>query len=594
MRGSEPMPDSLNAALRAATRRIRALMLLRYGSRAVCWSALLCLILVGLGKLRVFATPDPWLVGGIVGAALLGAIIYTFVRKLTELDVAKMTERRTDLKERLSSAVEFHNQGYTASEPFYGEQLTDAARHASGLNLKAAYPVRMPLEFWGGLIGSLALFGMYFLPTLPVFWSKERRQEAEEVKLNGIAIVKVAQDAQKAADKQNLTETKKAAEEARKLGEAMQKSKMTKKESLVALQKLTKKMEETQKKMAESQQRSMQKAATDFKKSLDQMQKEVAEKQQEEAKRKAEEAKTNPQKPGDKNNANAQDKPQQQQQQKSEAMKKTEQALQQMAQALADMDQQQQQQAMEKIAQQMESGQMTKEEMKQLQKALQELSKALKDSGQKDAAQQMEQMAQQMEQGMGNMDPKTLQQMAQAARNMGQKMGKGSGNSKDKIDQQTMQQLADSLKNGRMTMALSKMPGQGGNMPGTGFNGKGHETSAMKDPDKTDPRMVAEGKNEHGKGVGKNGKAEEFAKYLAMKSKAPDHLPNGKIKGDRSKDGNELQINMTGDPEPFKSNSPYYQVYQTSKKQAENTLNKENIPATYKKQVKDYFDSIKP
>src|ERR1041384_5463201 len=105
LRVSEPMPEGLNAKLRAATRRIRALMLLRYGSRAVCWSALLCLILVGLSKLRVFDTPSPWLVGGVIGAALLSAILFTTLRRLTELDVAKLTERRADLKERLSSAV---------------------------------------------------------------------------------------------------------------------------------------------------------------------------------------------------------------------------------------------------------------------------------------------------------------------------------------------------------------------------------------------------------------------------------------------------------------------------------------------------------
>src|SRR5262245_40244058 len=122
LQGSGPMPDALNTKLRAAHQRIRSLLLLRYGSRAVCWSALFCLILVGLSKLRVFDTPAPWLVGGIVGAALLGAILYASLRKLTELDVAKLTERRTDLKERLSSAVEFHQQGVPLTEPFYGEQ----------------------------------------------------------------------------------------------------------------------------------------------------------------------------------------------------------------------------------------------------------------------------------------------------------------------------------------------------------------------------------------------------------------------------------------------------------------------------------------
>ena len=86
----------------------------------------------------------------------------------------------------------------------------------------------------------------------------------------------------------------------------------------------------------------------------------------------------------------------------------------------------------------------------------------------------------------------------------------------------------------------------------------------------------------------------EFASYLAKSSSAPKHLPNGKIAGTRSENGNEMQMSMTGDPQAAKSNSPYYQVVQTSKKQAESTLSKENIPASLKKQVKDYFDSIKP
>src|SRR5438876_164447 len=115
---SEPMPDALNTKLRAATQRIRALLLLRYGSRAVCWSA---------------------------------------------------------------------------------------------------------------LVGTLALFGMYFLPTLPIFWSKEKHQEVEDVKRAGTIVVKLAQDANKTANQQDLKETKHAAAEAKKLGEAMMKAKMSKK-----------------------------------------------------------------------------------------------------------------------------------------------------------------------------------------------------------------------------------------------------------------------------------------------------------------------------------------------------------------------------
>lgn len=64
--------------------------------------------------------------------------------------------------------------------------------------------------------------------------------------------------------------------------------------------------------------------------------------------------------------------------------------------------------------------------------------------------------------------------------------------------------------------------------------------------------------------------------------------------GTRTQQGDELQLNMTGDPDPTQSSSPYYKAYETSKKQAESTLDKEAVPAAYKKQVKDYFDSIHP
>src|SRR5579871_2398483 len=89
-----PMPDALQMTLRAASRRIRLLMLLRYESRALCWSAVAGLVVVGLSKLRLFETPSPWALAGLIGVALLVGLALTFARALTELDVAKLTERR--------------------------------------------------------------------------------------------------------------------------------------------------------------------------------------------------------------------------------------------------------------------------------------------------------------------------------------------------------------------------------------------------------------------------------------------------------------------------------------------------------------------
>ncbi len=134
----------------------------------------------------------------------------------------------------------------------------------------------------------------------------------------------------------------------------------------------------------------------------------------------------------------------------------------------------------------------------------------------------------------------------------------------------------------------------GGHGRGKGYYGLGNPSTAMKDPDKTSPILTAIGKTNQPAGMGKQGSAADFASYLAKSAGAPKHLSNGKIAGTRSEKGNELQMSMTGDPQAARSSSPYYQVVMSSKKQAESNLSKENIPASLKKQVKDYFDSIKP
>ena len=586
-RSSASLPEALTATLRAATRRIRFLLALRYVSRALCWSSLACLLAVALSKLHlVFEPPAPRLLFGVIGLSALGGFAAAYVRRLTPLAVAKSTDRRTDLKDRLSSAVEFQMSGIDPSAPFYGEQLADAARAVQGVDLKAAYPSRVPKELIVGVVLALTLFGSYFLPSLPLFWSKDKKSEVAEVKKKGIEIIKLAEDKQKTADQQKLPETKKAAAEAKKLGEAMEKGKMTKKESLISLQKLLKKMEETQKHSADKEASKMKQASADMKRTLDKMQKEMAQQQKEkEAQAKAPQKSADPRNIQKPNESAKADEPKQ-----SNAMKKAQEAMKQMADALANQDNQQMQAAMEKMADQMKSGQMSKEEMQQMQKALQQLAQNLKDTNQQAAGQKMQQLAQQMQQ-MSSMSAANMAKMAQMMQQIGQQMGKGAGGMA-MMDMKEMEKLAQGLQSGK-GMGKGK-PGFGGNQPGPGFGGQGHATSAMKDPGATKVRLVAMGKPQLNKGVGKSGSPQDLAKYLSEKSSVAKHLPNGKVVGSRTENGQEMQMNMTGDPDPAHSNTPYYQVYQSSKKQAESTLDKESIPATYKEQVKKYFENIRP
>ncbi len=47
-------------------------------------------------------------------------------------------------------------------------------------------------------------------------------------------------------------------------------------------------------------------------------------------------------------------------------------------------------------------------------------------------------------------------------------------------------------------------------------------------------------------------------------------------------------------PQAATAHIPYFKVYDSAKKEAEEALAKEQIPHAYKKQVKDYFESLNP
>jgi hypothetical protein len=246
---------------------------------------------------------------------------------------------------------------------------------------------------------------------------------------------------------------------------------------------------------------------------------------------------------------------------------------------------------MQQIGQQIQSGQMSKEERQQLQQALQKLAQSLQNTQMNASAQQLQQLAQMM-QSLNSMDPQSLQKIAAMCQNI----GKGMGMSKLQamFDMKALQQLALALKDARTGMCMG-MPMFRARHPGHSFFGLGGPSKPIKDPGDTKPRLLAVAPNQPAKGIGKTGSVKEFIKYLAKSAPPPKHLPNGKIAGSRSQNGQEMQTSFTGDPESSQSNAPYYSnVYVTSKRQAESTLNKENIPATYKEQVRHYFENIRP
>lgn len=415
---------ALHQKLNQATRRIRSLLVIRWTGRLLCGSAGFCLLWLLISKLNWVEEPTAEVVAVILGLAALTGIGFGLFVRLSVRDVARLTDKRTAMKERLASAVEF--ESLAQSDPLIRRQIHDAGARAGELDLRRVYPLKLTREMIGFVVLALVLFGSFFLPRLPIFWSAEKRKEMEEVKKQGIQIEKIAKDAQKNAEQKKLDESKKAAQEAQKLAQAMKKGQVDKKQSLIQMQKLTRKMEEQQKKLAMANTpapKPMEQAAKEAQKALEQQQRAVDDAQRDKKNQVAKADAKKGDKPDSKENADKKDGKRSDpktgdQKQMSQAMQKAQEALQKFADALTQQNPEMQNQAMQELADQMEKGGMSQEEMKQLQKQLDKMANALSKSDLDKVAKQLAELAKLMEQ-MKKMDPEMLKKLAQGMRAAG-------------------------------------------------------------------------------------------------------------------------------------------------------------------------------
>src|SRR5437870_3295602 len=147
----------LDRKLGEATRRIRTLLVLKWTGRTLCWTALACLLWLLASKLNWVDEPEPRVIGGILGFAAVAGILIGCVSRLAIRDVARLTDKRTSMKERLASAVEF--QGLSNHDPLVRRQILDANEHAGMLDLRKVYPFKFSRELIAFIVVAAILFG---------------------------------------------------------------------------------------------------------------------------------------------------------------------------------------------------------------------------------------------------------------------------------------------------------------------------------------------------------------------------------------------------------------------------------------------------
>jgi hypothetical protein len=166
--------------------------------------------------------------------------------------------------------------------------------------------------------------------------------------------------------------------------------------------------------------------------------------------------------------------------------------------------------------------------------------------------------------------------------------------------------LLKALKEGRLRLAMGggngmgkglpiKLPGGGkGGGIGDGYVGMSDAGSKInKSSSKASPKMMTfDTKGEFAVDPRAN---KEFVKNAMKPMQGSKYTPNSKVPGNRLASPNELQQNFKGDPDgQYLAGTPLYQAYQSGKRSLESPVNKEQIPAAYRKQVKEYFESINP
>jgi hypothetical protein len=90
-----------------------------------------------------------------------------------------------------------------------------------------------------------------------------------------------------------------------------------------------------------------------------------------------------------------------------------------------------------------------------------------------------------------------------------------------------------------------------------------------------------------GPGIGMGGKSPAAGKPSNVKK------IDTMVKGTKGQGESTLR-SVRGGPDRIDPSASYYEVYPNARRAAEDALNKEQVPAGFKRQVKEYFDSIAP
>lgn len=614
--GETALPPALLRVAQTVSGRLRLRRIVFCGAWGLFAGAGASLAAVAFLRLRVWEMPDnasdllfliPPLAGLVLGTA------WGATWRITPLAALRFADLRLGLHERLSTAgAACLSPAAFGDKDFAARQQTDATTHAQNADIRHIVPLRpLPrIAFWA-MGAVLAAFSVWFLPTLPLFQSEKTRSEHQAVKQEGERLVRLAKALDKEAGKKKLPEAHKAALQMAALGKQLQKGKMDKQKALIKVAKLTSAMKQAQQSLA---------SQTGVPKSLPGAGKDLAR-----ALASAQAAPKQNDKPDSKTGLNAPPPGSDKAGKQAATTPAGAQAAQKMQQSLAQNNPPSLAEQLGKMADDAAQGKPgDKAGQNEMGRQVSALADALKNTSLASASAPLKEAADAIKKG-------DMAMAAQKLREAAKKIGEAQSKSDDSAAMEKMAQALGQSGTGEEGQEGAQMAGTGeGEGEGDAFGKNGVKKGRGKGKglgNGEDLVMGGDGEGENsgnsiGSGVGKLGgkkppvgKAGKYldAKYApkenaTLKRKTETHEvkddqfsrlyvpgPNStKLTGKRGEKGKETTSFFRGAPDKASASVPYYEVYGRYAPAVEAAQSRDDIPQAYKKQVKNYFDALRP
>lgn len=654
-RDAVPQPDSSETILTLrrsldtlATRRNTQQMAVSIARAAVVGIGLAALLMLAH---RFYLVDAPWWspVVLIVAALLIGVRNGT-VARAGAFDAALDADRVLGLDERLSSALAFaqpelvrraqrHKYGNDwagraraalfprvtyrtahvgATTPLVPALVEDAAARASGLNPKQVYPITFDRTAKALAVATAAFVVFSFMPNIDWMRSPEQRALAGVLNRQGKELEAVAKEVRAKKEIEEQAEAKRMAKKLEALGKQMQRGRMSKKEALLSMGQLRQELEKATDGKQENSggignlEQIEQQLQNESMQSMEgqQMQRELEKKQYEKAAEQLEKL------------AEKIESGKMTQQEKEQAANDLEKAakalreagnedaartLEEAAKQLRAQDQQNSQQQNGQQGQQKKQGEGQQQKQGQNGQESPQGGQQQKQQGQKQGQQQGAQGGQGQQQS-----PKSGEQSGSGAgglRDLAKQLRSSGSMGNSQAMRDMMNKIAQAERdtgqnNGQQKEGEGKVAGEC-----KGGNCNGQMVTPGKDLKVSDPRGqvgggAGLGPRNNAQSVGKGGGVSDLRTRRSGDSRRwgdvwSDRLPKTQKKMDRitgkmGDSGEVEQLPTRTEAEGGPVRTPYYDVYESYKKDAEDAVSKEVVPPAYKQPVKEYFDSLKP